>query len=99
MDLLHITAGDRTIGYLHNFNHQGRAYAYQSGFDYDAADSHQKPGLTCHWLAIAMCAAAGTAFYDFLAGADRYKRSLATGETTLFWLTVNPTLGEMLRRA
>lgn len=99
VDLLRVTAGDDTIGYLHNFNHQGRACAYQSGFDYDAADSHQKPGLTCHWLAIAMYAAAGNAIYDFLAGADRYKRSLATDATALLWLTVSPTLGEMLRRA
>jgi CelD/BcsL family acetyltransferase involved in cellulose biosynthesis len=99
VDLLRIVAGNQTIGYLHNFNYRGRACAYQSGFDYDTADSHQKPGLTCHWLAIALYAAAGNAIYDFLAGADRYKRSLATGTTTLSWLTVSSTLGELLRRA
>lgn len=99
VDLLRVTAGAATVGYLHNFVHQGRVSAYQSGFDYDGADSHQKPGLTCHWLAIAMYAAEGQAIYDFLAGADRYKRSLASDEGSLSWLTISPVLAETLRRA
>jgi CelD/BcsL family acetyltransferase involved in cellulose biosynthesis len=99
VDLLRVTAGAHTVGFLHNFLQMGRVYAYQSGFDYDGADKHQKPGLTCHWLAIAMYAAEGQAFYDFLAGADRYKRSLASDAATLSWLTISPTLAETLRRA
>src|SRR5262249_11908819 len=33
VQLLRITAGGRPIGYLYNFRHRGRIYAYQSGFD------------------------------------------------------------------
>ena len=86
IELLHVTAGDRTIGYLYNFRYQGCMLAYQSGFDYAGAGPHEKPGLTCHHLAIERAAGEGLRRYDFLAGGDRYKTSLATGETLLHWL-------------
>jgi CelD/BcsL family acetyltransferase involved in cellulose biosynthesis len=86
--LLRISAGPTVIGYLYNFRHRGRVLAYQSGFDYESADKHQKPGLTCHHLAIEQCLAAGDASYDFLAGADRYKRSLSDGDTQMYWLVL-----------
>jgi CelD/BcsL family acetyltransferase involved in cellulose biosynthesis len=90
IDLLHVTAGATTIGYLYNFRHNGRISAYQSGFNYDAAGPHQKPGLTCHHLAIEMYAATGAASYDLLAGDDRYKHSLAYNSTTLHWIEMMP---------
>jgi CelD/BcsL family acetyltransferase involved in cellulose biosynthesis len=86
IDLLRATAGERVIGYLYNFCHRGHVCAYQSGFDYDLADSHRKPGLVCHHLAIEMYLTEGARRYDFLAGADRYKLSLATGSVNLHWL-------------
>ena len=98
VDLLRISAGDHAIGYLHNFRHRGQVLAYQSGFDYANPTSHQKPGLTCHQLAIAMYAAEGAIMYDFLAGADRYKQSLANAATTLHWLSITPDLSEIMRR-
>jgi CelD/BcsL family acetyltransferase involved in cellulose biosynthesis len=88
VDLLRVTAGAQVIGLLYNFRYHGRALAYQSGFDYAAADRHQKPGLTCHHQAIRFSVAAGLDRYDFLAGESRYKRSLAGAAIRLHWLEV-----------
>ncbi len=86
IDLLRITAGARVVGYLYNFRFRNRAYAYQSGFDYDVSHPHQKPGLTSHHLAIEMYRREGIATYDFLAGADRYKTSMANAGRELHWI-------------
>lgn len=85
-DLLRVTAGGTVIGYLYNFVFKGRVFSYQSGFNYQLSSTHQKPGLTCHHLAIEMYFSEGAHVYDFLAGLDRYKLSLATNITTLNWL-------------
>ncbi len=90
VDLLHVTAGDRTIGYLYNVLADGWVGNYQGGFDYTGADQHQKPGLTCHHLAIEFYRAEGRTTYDFLAGEDRYKASLAQSQTGLHWLELVP---------
>jgi CelD/BcsL family acetyltransferase involved in cellulose biosynthesis len=88
VQLLRTRAGDgRIIGYLYNFLHRRRVYAYQSGFE-RSADNRLKPGLVSHHLAIEMNRAAGQGVYDFLAGDSRYKRSLANGVTELLWLVV-----------
>jgi CelD/BcsL family acetyltransferase involved in cellulose biosynthesis len=87
-ELLRVAAGDRLVGYLYNFRLRGRVYAYQSGFDYAGAAAHEKPGLTCHHAAIALARREGAVAYDFLAGGDRYKTSLATASATLHWLDV-----------
>jgi len=88
IDLLKVTAGAKTIGYLYNFSFQGRVSAYQSGFDYEMSDPHLKPGLTSHHLAIEMYLRDGAPSYDFLAGADRYKLSLSTIATPLHWIEI-----------
>ncbi len=85
-----MAAGGEVIGYLHNLVRGGRACAYQSGFDYPGAGPHGKPGLTCHHLAIEMHRARRGTSYDFLGGADRYKRSLSNAERTLSWLSLAP---------
>ncbi|HJU20808.1 MAG TPA: GNAT family N-acetyltransferase [Stellaceae bacterium] len=85
VDLLKVTAGERVIGYLYNLSYRGHVCAYQSGFDYGLADAQRKPGLVCHLLAIELYLAEGARRYDFLAGADRYKLSLATGTADLHW--------------
>ncbi len=90
VQLLRIDAGDRVVGYLHGFCFRGRVSAYQSGFDYASAPVHAKPGMTCHQLAIERYLAEGMQAYDFLAGADRYKTSLATGSVPLHWVTLVP---------
>jgi CelD/BcsL family acetyltransferase involved in cellulose biosynthesis len=100
VDLLRMTAGGRTFGYLYNFRFRGRVLTYQSGFDYAAAGPHEKPGMTSHHMAIEACAAEGIDCYDFLAGADRYKTSLANGTVPLHWLEISPrwSVGGMLKR-
>lgn len=90
VDLLRITAGEAVLGYLYNFRHRGRVLSYQSGFDYAGAGPHQKPGLTCHHLAIEMYRAEGAAVYDFLAGPDRYKLSLGGPGPILHWVELVP---------
>jgi CelD/BcsL family acetyltransferase involved in cellulose biosynthesis len=89
VDLLSIAAGGQAVGYLYNFRKNGRVLAYQSGFDY-RDDPHCKPGLTCHSLAIEMYAAEGATIYDFLAGDDRYKATLANDSAMLHWAELSP---------
>lgn len=84
-ELLRLRAGEAVVGYLYNFRHRGHVLAYQSGFAYDAAPPHGKPGLTCHAAAIEQAWREGLARYDFLAGGDRYKTSLANAATELYW--------------
>jgi CelD/BcsL family acetyltransferase involved in cellulose biosynthesis len=86
VDLLRVRAGPRVLGYLYNFRHRGRVYAYQSGFDRAAAGPHEKPGLVCHLLAIEQALTRGDRAYDFMAGEDRYKRSLSNASRPLLWL-------------
>jgi CelD/BcsL family acetyltransferase involved in cellulose biosynthesis len=81
-----VVAGEVVIGYLYNFCYNGSVLGYQSGFDYAAAGTHERPGLTCHHMAIERAAASGMWRYDFLAGEDRYKTSLASGSVALHWL-------------
>ncbi len=90
VDLLQISAGGRAFGYLYNFVRDGQVSAYQSGFDYDAASPHQKPGLTSHAAAIEWCRARGDTRYDFLAGDSRYKRSLAGEVVEMQWVACWP---------
>jgi CelD/BcsL family acetyltransferase involved in cellulose biosynthesis len=100
VDLLEISAGARLIGYLLNFVHKDRVYAYQSGFNYADAGTHEKPGLVCHFAAIGHYAARGLSVYDFLAGDDRYKASFAGEAVPLHWVRLGRRFspaGEMLR--
>ncbi len=94
VDLLRIAAatpaGERVIGYLYNLRWRQRIYAYQGGFDYAAAGTHHKPGLTCHHAVIEAAIAAGYATYDFLAGQARYKTSLGNRTQSLHWLKLHP---------
>lgn len=88
VDLLEISAGPKRLGYLLNFVFRGTVYAYQSGFDYTDASRHQKPGLTCHHMAIEMYLREGLDRYDFLGGAERYKMSLSDTATSLHWASL-----------
>jgi len=86
-DLLRIEAGARHVGTLYNLRAGGRVYCYQSGFSY-SDDNREKPGLCCHALAIAHYVRIGQGVYDFLAGSDRYKQSLAADSEELYWATL-----------
>jgi CelD/BcsL family acetyltransferase involved in cellulose biosynthesis len=90
IDLLRLSAGDQPVGYLYNFRLGGRVLAYQSGFESSHAGPHGKPGLTCHHFAVERALEAGDAIYDFLAGPDRYKRSLANAASQQSWVELVP---------
>jgi CelD/BcsL family acetyltransferase involved in cellulose biosynthesis len=86
VQLLRVTAGRETVGYLYNFVRNGHVYYYQSGFKY-AEDSKLRPGLVCHYLAVVHDLAAGHRIYDFLAGPQRYKQSLGTASVKMYWIS------------
>jgi CelD/BcsL family acetyltransferase involved in cellulose biosynthesis len=100
LDLLRLEAGPATVGLLYNFRLRGRISAYQSGLDLAAAGPHGKPGLSSHALAVQRAADQGDAVYDFLGGADRYKRSLANAAAPLVWAELAPrwSLAGLARR-
>lgn len=86
VQMLCITAGAEVVGYLYNFVRAGHVYFYQSGFRYlDSADL--RPGLLGHYLAIMHNLECGNRIYDFLAGDQRYKRSLSTASANMYWLS------------
>ena len=87
IQLLRLRRGDQTVGCLYNLVANGRVLFYQSGLA-TFEDAVIKPGYVCHAAAIAHCAAAGHAIYDFLGGSTRYKASLATDTVELVWICV-----------
>ena len=89
LTLLEVSAGAEAIGILYNFIWKGRMSAYQSGFVYPG-ETAAKPGLTCHRQAIEHALSQGHDIYDFLAGEDRYKRSLADQSHQQLWLEAGP---------
>ncbi len=90
VDLIRVSAGDRTLGYLYNLVQDGWVAAYQSGFDFGPDADRLRPGLICHLLAAQHYRAASMRLYDFLGGEAQYKRSFADTETELLWLDVRP---------
>lgn len=87
IQLLRLRAGGATLGCLYNLVADGRILFYQSGLAAHP-DPHVKPGYLCHAAAIERAAADGHAVYDLLAGAARYKQSLATDAGRLWWAVV-----------
>lgn len=88
--LLKISCGETTIGILYNFIHRDRLLAYQSGFAYWPREARAKPGLTCHSRAIGFACDLELDGYEFLAGEDRYKRSLADASDVQNWAIAGP---------
>ncbi len=88
--LLRITAGSDTIAVLYNLVANGRVNFYQSGLRQED-DTHLKPGMVAHHLAIQHYLDHGYAEYDFLSsapGEGRYKSSLANDSRQLAQLTL-----------
>jgi GNAT acetyltransferase-like protein len=85
IQLLRILAGSETLAVLYNLVHDETAFFYQSGLRL-LPDKRLKVGLLAHALAIEHCRRQGLSRYDFLAGDDQYKRSLAGGSRTIRWL-------------
>ncbi len=98
VQLLRLSAGRRTLGYLYNFRHGPRVYQYQGGFDY-VADPRLNLGLLAHVLAIEHHRAEGVRCYDLLAGDARYKRQLATRSYRLDSCRIAGRIGRWLQPA
>jgi CelD/BcsL family acetyltransferase involved in cellulose biosynthesis len=90
LQLLRLAAGASTIGYLYNFRRDGHVYSYQSGFDDRDPKAH--PGYVSHYLAIEHNFVQGARVYDFLAGRNRLKETLATNRSEMYWDTVRRPL-------
>lgn len=98
LQMLRVTAGDEVVGLLYNFVRDGHVYFYQSGLKY-TEDPKLRPGLVCHYLAVMHNLNAGNRIYDFLAGGQRYKQSLAAAEVRMFWFSLQkPRLAFALER-
>lgn len=87
VQMLRVTAGDEIVGYLYNFVRDGHVYFYQSGFKY-TEDPKFRPGLVCHYLAIMHNLKIENRIYDFLAGPQRYKRSLGGADVKMYWFAL-----------
>lgn len=85
--LLRISAGQQPIGYLYNLVEPSAVYFYQSGLSYDT-DNRLKPGLVSHFLAVQHYLQQGYGYYHFMAGEEKYKRSLGPELTYIESLTV-----------
>ena len=101
MALLRVRGGPGTVGILYGFVFRGRMQAYQSGFAYREGDATARPGLTSYHAAIRYALAAGLDRYDFLAGDDRYKRSLSDQAHPQYWVEAGPAWAPrlLLRKA
>ncbi len=87
IQLLKISCGNSDIGYLYNFVYKKRVLFYQSGFNYSNNSSALlKPGLICHSEAILHNGRLNHNDYDFLAGNEKYKHSLATNKRRIVWV-------------
>jgi hypothetical protein len=85
VSLLEISAGDLKLAVLYGFVYAGSLLFYQSGLRLEP-DKRVKLGLVAHASAIEHCRAAGLARYDFLAGTDQYKKSMASDSRPQSWL-------------
>ncbi|HJS32166.1 MAG TPA: GNAT family N-acetyltransferase [Alphaproteobacteria bacterium] len=87
VEFLRLTVGGRAVAYLYNFQFDGRVYNYQCGFEYESA-SRARPGLVSQILAIDRAIGRGAREYDLLAGATRFKSSIASKSVKIAWLTL-----------
>jgi CelD/BcsL family acetyltransferase involved in cellulose biosynthesis len=85
IQLLRVTAGSETLGYLYNFSFRDAVSSYQSGLHY-TPDPKLKPGLVSHCLAIQRNLEQGAQAYDLLMGQQQYKEMLATRQAQMAWL-------------
>jgi hypothetical protein len=93
-----VRAGAEDVGSLYNVLGADVVYSYQSGFVY-TTNPHLKPGLVSHYSAILYNLEHDRACYDLLAGDSQYKRSLATNEGSMVWITLErPRLRFALER-
>ena len=84
VEVVTVEQSAQRVGFLINFVHRGRVMNYQSAFE-TPISAKAKPGLMTHMAAVTHYSERGLTCYSLLAGKDRYKQSLATGQETLEW--------------
>lgn len=87
IQLLRITTGSQILGILYNFVFKGKVLFFQSGLKWET-DNRLKPSYICHTEAIKYNASLNYSIYDFLAGKEQYKSSLATNNNRLIWVKI-----------
>lgn len=86
--LVRVSAGAVPVAYLYNLCWQGTVYFYNCGLDYGVVPRYDNPGTLGLSMCIQHALEAGYEAFDFLAGAQDYKRRLATGHRMLDWIDV-----------
>ena len=87
VELLRVLTGSTMIAGLYNIVEGRTCCFYLSGVNYQIGEEF-KPGMLAHWLAIEHHLNRGMGRYDFLAGENRYKSSLATHSDRQLWLVL-----------
>ncbi len=86
--LTRVSAGPLVVGYIYNLAWRDRIYYYNSGLNYGALPKHDRPGLAALHATIDQALAEGWSQFDFLAGAQEYKRRLSTDARRLHWVDI-----------
>lgn len=87
VELVRVCCDDEAIGYLYNFTWRGQVSFYLGGLRYET-DNRLKPGLVVHTLCIEDHLHGCADIYDFMAGDNRYKTSLASPGSDMLGLLV-----------
>jgi CelD/BcsL family acetyltransferase involved in cellulose biosynthesis len=82
LELLWLDSKDGPVAAVYNLIWDNKVFFYQSGRRMDLPGK-LRPGSALHALAIRRAIAAGRREYDFMAGLQRYKLELATGQREL----------------
>lgn len=84
IQLLRVSTGEKTIGYIYSFVWRGTVYMLQSGFTQEE-DNVRRPGFVSHCLAMNLNSTLGNSIYDYMCGDSDYKRALAKEKNALIW--------------
>lgn len=92
IQLISIRCGEKTIGCLYNFIHQGIVLQYQSGINYfDLPEKNAHPGFVCYAECINYNAELKHSIFDFMAGSLEYKQRLSTHQKNILWARIQKT--------
>ena len=87
IQLIQLTAGKESVGFLLNFVWRNTVYVLQSGFDL-SSNKHEQPGYLSHIYAADLNRSLGNHYYDFMAGESLYKATLSNSSKMLYNITI-----------
>ena len=91
IQMLRLSSGMKSIGYIYNFVWRDEVCVLQTGFVLEE-DNVRKPGYLAHCMAMVVNAGRHIKRYDFLAGESQYKKSLAKAGHPMLWIKVRKKL-------